>query len=50
MAETALPRLDLTLRAPDALHIAIAHHIGATLMTFDDRIAACAGALGVPAA
>ncbi len=50
MAERALRRLDLNLRAPDAINIAIAHRIGATLMTFDDRMAVAAKALGVPVA
>jgi predicted nucleic acid-binding protein len=49
-AERALRRLDMNLRAPDALNIAIAQRIGATLMTFDDKMAACAKALGVPVA
>lgn len=43
-------RLDLNLRAPDALHIAIAQRIGATLATFDERMAANAGILGTPVA
>lgn len=45
-AEFILRRLDLTLRAPDAIHIAIAQRIGAELATFDSRLAACAQALG----
>jgi len=43
-------RLDLNLRTPDALHIAIAQRIGATLATFDERMAANAGILGTPVA
>ena len=46
-----LRRLDLTLRTPDALHIAIAQRLAAELMTFDQKMAASARALGtaVPA-
>jgi predicted nucleic acid-binding protein len=46
-AEGFLRRLDLTLRAPDAVNIAIARRIGAILMTFDDKMAASAKILGV---
>lgn len=49
-AEAILRRLDLPLRAPDALHIAIAQRIGADLATFDEKMAACARALGTPLA
>ena len=45
-AAAFIRRLDLNLRAPDALHIAIAQRIGATLATFDERMAANAAALG----
>lgn len=45
-AEGYLRRLDLTLRTPDALNIAIAQRSGATLATFDKRMAASARALG----
>jgi len=38
--------LDLTLRAPDAINIAIAQRIEADLLTFDDQLAASARALG----
>ena len=46
-----LRRLDLTLRTPDALHIAIAQRVTAELLTFDRKMAASARALGtaVPA-
>lgn len=40
-------RLDLPLRAPDALHIAIARRLGARLATFDRQMAAAATRLGV---
>jgi predicted nucleic acid-binding protein len=46
-AEAFLRRLDLPLRAPDALNIAIARRMGASLMTFDDKMAASAKMLGV---
>ncbi len=49
-AETFIRRLDLTLRAPDALNIAIAKRIGAILMTFDDKMRTCAQTLGVQVA
>ncbi len=45
-AELMLRRLDLPLRAPDAIHIAIAQRLGAELATFDEKMAACARALG----
>jgi uncharacterized protein len=45
-AATLLRRLDLPLRTADALNIAIAQRIGAALATFDDKMAACARALG----
>jgi predicted nucleic acid-binding protein len=50
LATAFLRRLDLTLRTPDALHIAIAHRINATLVTFDQRMAASARALGMAVA
>ena len=49
-ATTFLRRLDLTLRTPDALHIAIAQRLSATLVTFDGRIADSARTLGVAVA
>lgn len=45
-----LRRLDLVLRTPDAIHIAIAERLGATLVTFDQRMAAAARVLGLPVA
>jgi predicted nucleic acid-binding protein len=47
-ASAMLRRLDLVLRTPGALNIAIAHRIGATLATFDEKMAACAEMIGVP--
>lgn len=46
-AEKFVRRLDLNLRAPDALHIAIAQRHGAALATFDARMADAARALGL---
>ena len=43
-------RLNLPLRAPDAIHIAIALRLSATLATFDRKMAAAAAALGVAVA
>ncbi len=50
LAATFLRRLDLTLRTPDAIHIAIAQRIRATLVTFDQRMAESARALGMAVA
>lgn len=46
VANTWLRRLDLPLRTADALNIAIAQRIGAAIATFDEKMAACAHALG----
>ncbi len=46
-AEAALRRLDLTLRAPDALNIMIPQRVDAVLLTFDTKMAASARALGL---
>ena len=45
-AEAILRRLDLDLRAPDAIHVVGAQRLGATLVTFDRQMAASARALG----
>lgn len=45
LATSFLRRLDLPLRTPDAIHIAIAQRVNATLVTFDQRMAASARAL-----
>lgn len=50
LAGAFLRRLDLPLRTPDAIHIAVVQRLGATLVTFDQRMAANARALGVPVA
>ena len=46
-AQVLLRRLDLVLRAPDAIHLAIAQRLGVELATFDARMADCARALGM---
>jgi uncharacterized protein len=46
-AETYLRRLDLPLLTPDAIHIALAQRLGATLVTFDRAMAASARVLGM---
>lgn len=48
-AEAALNGFKLNLKASDALHIAVAHRLRATLATLDGRQAANARALGVVA-
>lgn len=40
-------RFDLGLRAPDALHLAIARRLDATLVTLDRRLPAAARELGI---
>jgi predicted nucleic acid-binding protein len=43
-------RLDLVLRGPDAIHIAIAQRLEASLFTFDQRMATAAAAIGLETA
>ena len=50
LAAGFIRRLDLTLRAPDAINIAIARRLGIALATFDKGMAPCASALGVAVA
>lgn len=50
MASVFIRRLDLPLRTPDAIHIAIAQRTGAILATFDTRMADSAAALGLAVA
>jgi predicted nucleic acid-binding protein len=50
LAGSFLRRLDLPLRTLDALHIAITQRLGATLVTFDRRMADSARALSVAVA
>jgi len=45
-AQAFVRRLDLTLRTPDALNIAVALRVGAELATFDEKMAASAHLLG----
>jgi predicted nucleic acid-binding protein len=45
-AEVFLRRLGLALRTPDALNIAIAQRMAATLVTFDNKMATAARAIG----
>ena len=49
-AEALIRRLDLSLRTPDALNIAMAERHGATLATFDKGMAAAAMAVGLAVA
>jgi uncharacterized protein len=49
-AERFIRRLDLPLRAPDAIHIAVAERLGAVLATFDDQMERSATALGLAVA
>jgi predicted nucleic acid-binding protein len=46
-ATSLLRRLDLSLRTPDALHIAIAQRAGCKLLTFDRTMASIARALRI---
>ena len=46
VAATFLRRLDLALRTPDAINIAVAQRLEASLLTFDVKMIACARALG----
>jgi len=46
-ATRLMRRLDLPLRTPDALHIAIAQRTGCALLTFDRTMARIARALGL---
>jgi predicted nucleic acid-binding protein len=49
-AEIFVRRLDLTLRAPDAIHIAISQRTADHLLTFDRKMAEAARALGTEVA
>lgn len=46
-ATLLIRRFDLGLRTPDALHVAIARRLGATLAAFDAKMVAAASALGL---
>lgn len=47
LATAFVRRPGVSLRAPDAIHIAAAHRLGATLLTLDRGMARAAAALGV---
>ena len=47
VAAVHVRRFDLGLRAPDALHLATCARLGLPLLTFDQRQAAAATALGI---
>ncbi|MFC5342956.1 type II toxin-antitoxin system VapC family toxin [Brevundimonas staleyi] len=47
LATAFVRRPGISLRAPDAIHIAAAHRLGATLLTLDLGMARAAAALGV---
>jgi predicted nucleic acid-binding protein len=49
-AEAYMRRLDINLRTPDAIHLAICSRIGAVLATFDVKMTEAAKALGIPVA
>jgi uncharacterized protein len=48
VASGFIRRLDLNLRGPDAMHIALAQRLGATLYTLDAKLKTCAKELGLP--
>jgi predicted nucleic acid-binding protein len=50
LAYAYVRRFDLRLRAPDALHLAIARRLDLTLLTLDRRLATAAAALGIAVA
>jgi uncharacterized protein len=50
LAYAYVRRFDLRLRAPDALHLAIARRLDATLVTLDQRLARAAAELGIAVA
>jgi hypothetical protein len=47
LAVTYVRRFELALRAPDALHLAIARRLDATIVTLDRRLSAAAVELGI---
>ena len=50
VATASVRRLDLPLRTPDAIHLAIAQRLGASLVTFDRTMARAARTLGIAVA
>jgi predicted nucleic acid-binding protein len=49
LADVYVRRFDLGLRAPDALHLAIARRLDTTLITLDRRLATAAREMGIAA-
>ncbi len=49
LAGVFVRRFDLTLRVPDALHLAIARRLDVALVTLDRRLTTAAGELGIAA-
>ena len=49
-AQSVLRRLDLNVRAPDAIHLMMARRCEAALATFDTGMATCAQKLGIAVA
>jgi predicted nucleic acid-binding protein len=47
LAYTLVRRFDLMLRAPDALHLAMARRLDTTVITLDRRLARAAAELGI---
>jgi hypothetical protein len=47
LAYVFIRRFELGLRAPDAVHLAMARRLDATLVTFDRRLARAEAAFGV---
>lgn len=47
-ATTWIESLELPLRTPDAIHLAIALRVRAQIVTFDQQMARCASSLGIP--
>ena len=48
LATTFIRLPGVSLRAPDAIHIAAGHRLGATLLTLDHGMARAAAEIGVP--
>jgi uncharacterized protein len=46
-ASSLMRRLDVSLRTPDALHLAMVHRTNCKLLTFDKRMASAAQGLGI---
>ncbi len=47
LASSFIRRLDLNLRGPDAMHVALAQRLRATLFTVDAKLKTCAKKLGL---